>query len=173
MLNIEKSQYPIGKHTPKNKKIIDCISDIKNFPNKVIIETENLSKQELNYKYRLKGWTIKQVIGHCVDSHLNSFIRFKLALTENNPTIRPYNETKWAELPDTLNYDVFENLELLKNIHKRWVYLLENLSKTDLNKTFIHPDGNEVISLKENITIYAWHCNHHLAHIINAKKHQF
>jgi len=173
MLNTEKLQYPIGRHIQKNKTVTNCISDIKNFPNKVIIEVKNLSKKELTYKYRPKGWTIKQIIGHCVDSHLNSFIRFKLALTENNPTIRPYNETKWAELSDTINYDISENLELLKNIHKRWVYLLENLSKTDLNKTFIHPDGNEIISLKENITIYAWHCNHHLAHIINAKKYQF
>ena len=177
MLNIEKLKYPIGKHKFKNnftnKDILDCIITIKSFPTKVKSEVKNLTKKELNYKYRPKGWSIKQVVSHCTDSHLNSLIRFKLALTENNPVIRPYHEEKWAELTDTLDYSVKSNLKLLKNIHKKLTFLLESLTEKELNRTFIHPDGNKMVSLKENISIYAWHCKHHLAHIKNAIKNKY
>lgn len=176
-MTLEALKYPIGKlEIPKEihlKNIENWINVIKSFPDRVKEEIINLSETEFNYKYRPEGWNIKQVVGHCVDSHMNSFIRFKLALTEENPVIRPYNETAWAELSDTTEIMVFDNLTLLNQIHKRWIFLLERLSPEDFDKTFIHPDGNETISLKENTAIYAWHCQHHLQHIINAKKFKY
>lgn len=177
MVNIEQLKYPIGKpQIPSEvtfENIENWINTIAEFPIKVSNEVERLSNKELAYQYRPDGWNIKQVVNHCIDSHMNSYIRFKLALTEENPIIRPYKEDLWAELPDTIEYDVKESLTLLNSIHKRWVFLLKSLSDNDLNKTFIHPDGNEKITLKENICIYAWHCEHHLAHIKNAKTYQY
>lgn len=177
MMNLEQLKYPIGKpNLPKevlNDHINLWIQTIAEFPAKVKTEIEGLSDKEFGFRYRPNGWNIKQVVNHCIDSHMNSYIRFKLAVTEENPVIKPYREDLWAELPDTLGYDIEESLSLLKSIHKRWVYLLNNLSQSDFNKTFIHPEGNEIISLKENLCIYAWHCNHHLNHLINAKKYQY
>ncbi len=172
-MNTEKLKYPIGKfNEPTNitsKEVKKWINIIKTFPDKLKTEIATLSTVELNYKYRPDGWNIKQIVGHCLDSHTNSIIRFKLALTEENPLIRPYNESEWAKLVDTLFYDIQENLELLSLTHKRWIFLLESLTDKQLNRTFIHPDGNEIVTLKLNIAIYAWHCEHHLQHVINAK----
>ena len=177
MDTLEKLKYPIGKFTlpqsVSNDNIETYILTISEFPQRVEQGVKNLSPQELNYKYRPEGWTILQVINHCVDSHNNSFIRFKLALTEENPTIKPYNETRWGELPDSLMYPVEDSLVLLKSFHKRWVYLLKNLSKEDFKKTFFHPELSKKIRLDQNLSLYHWHCNHHLAHIVNAKKLKF
>jgi hypothetical protein len=177
MQELDQLKYPIGKFTLSKvfteELIKERITIIENFPEQIEKEVKGLSFSELNYKYRPKGWTIKQVLNHCIDSHMNSIIRFKLALTEENPTIRPYNETTWAELPDTLAYSVDESLMLLVQIHKRWVFLLNGLTSEQFNRTFVHPEGNEKITLKENLEIYAWHCQHHLQHIVNAKKMQF
>ncbi|MFD0963147.1 YfiT family bacillithiol transferase [Pseudofulvibacter geojedonensis] len=176
-MDLEQLKYPIGKpNLPEeisSNHINLWIQTIEEFPTKIESEIEGLSNKEFGYRYRPNGWNIKQVINHCIDSHINSFVRFKLALTEDNPTIKPYREDLWAELPDTVDYNVDESLSLLKSIHRRWAYLLNSLSESDLCKTFIHPDGNEKISLKENLCIYAWHCKHHLAHIRNAKKEQY
>lgn len=177
MINIENLKYPLGKPQIPNRitfeNIENWIKTIEKFPIKVSDEIERLSNQELAYQYRPDGWNIKQVINHCIDSHMNSYIRFKLALTEENPIIKPYREDLWGELSDTIEYDLRESVILLNSIHKRWVFLLKSLLDNDLNKTFIHPDGNEKITLKENLCIYAWHCNHHLEHIINAKKYKY
>lgn len=177
MENLEQLKFPVGKVS-----IPDYISEnvlngylsvIESFPKKVRKEVEELSKNELSFRYRPDGWSIQQVVNHCIDSHTNSVIRFKLALTEDKPTIRPYEEQFWAELPDTLNYSIEKSLTLLEAIHDRWSFLLQNMNETDFERSFIHPDGNEQISLKENSCIYAWHCKHHLRHIINAKKFQY
>lgn len=177
MQDLEALKYPIGKfNCPKeitDNHIKQWITIIKSFSEQIQQEVKELSVTELKYKYRPNGWTIKQVLSHCIDSHMNSIVRFKLALTEENPTIRPYNEAAWAELPDTLAYSVSESIVLLQSIHNRWVFLLNELSVEQFNRTFVHPDGNEVVSLKMNLGIYAWHCQHHLQHIINAKKMQF
>ncbi len=177
MKDMELLKYPVGGiNYPEpitQNNLEEWIQIITEFPSLVEKEVIDLNSSELNFKYRPDGWNIKQVVNHCIDSHLNSFVRFKLALTEDNPTIRPYEEGLWAELPDTLEYDLKESLQLLKSLHKRWVFLLKNLEIKDFKKTFIHPDGNESISLEENLCIYAWHCQHHLQHIINAKKFQY
>ncbi|TDX84035.1 YfiT family bacillithiol transferase [Epilithonimonas xixisoli] len=172
-MNLEALKFPIGKFVkpePITREIIDsAISEIQNFPNLVKAEIENLDEEDLKLRYRPEGWTISQVVHHCADSHINSYVRFKLALTENLPTIKPYEESLWAELPDS-KLSPFVSLKLLESLHERWVFILKNLSDEDLKKEFIHPEQSEKISLKENILIYSWHCQHHLVHICQAKK---
>ena len=102
---------------------------------------------------------------HCYDSHHNSYTRFKWALTENKPVLKVYFEERWAELHDSKFAPIFLSIDGLKALHTKWVYFLKGIKESDLEKYFIHPSGNEVVSLKENIGIYAWHCNHHFAHI--------
>ena len=175
-MNLEQLKYPAGKFVkPESitKEIIDsAISEIENFPSLVKFEIQNLEEKDLQLRYRPEGWTITQVVHHCADSHINSYMRFKLALTENVPTIKPYEESLWAELPDN-NLSPFVSLKLLDALHEKWVYILKSLSEEDLSKEFIHPDQSEKISLKENISIYSWHCRHHLAHIRQAKELRF
>ena len=175
-MNLEQLKYPAGKFVkPESitKEIIDsAISEIENFPSLVKFEIQNLEEKDLQLRYRPEGWTITQVVHHCADSHINSYMRFKLALTENVPTIKPYEESLWAELPDN-NLSPFVSLKLLDALHEKWVYIIKSLSEEDLNKEFIHPDQSEKISLKENISIYSWHCRHHLAHIKQAKELRF
>lgn len=175
-MNLDELKYPVGKFIKPEfitKEIIDsAISEIENFPSLVKTEIQNLSEQDLHLRYRPEGWTITQVVHHCADSHINSYMRFKLALTENVPTIKPYEESLWAELPDN-QLSSLVSLQVLEALHARWVYLLKTLSEEDLNKEFIHPEQSERISLKENILIYGWHCQHHLAHIRQAKELRF
>ena len=176
-MDTETLKYPIGK--PKIPALIEpthiqrWIQDIKQFPSHVIKEVTSLTDNELGYKYRPDGWTIQQVVGHCIDSHMNSIIRFKSALTEDNPIIKPYEEAHWAELTDTLNFSIQSSTTLLAGIHQRWVFLLEQLDASQLKRAYVHPDGNERVTLQEGLAIYAWHCNHHLQHIINAKAFKY
>lgn len=128
-----------------------------------------MSETELEKQYRPGGWTIRQVVNHCADSHMNSLIRFKLALTEEIPMIKPYFENLWAELSDSRQISIDSSLKILEGLHVRWVNLLRSLKENDLDKEFFHPESKEKISLKHNIGIYAWHCEHHLADIKNAK----
>lgn len=171
---IEKLRYPIGKHIkPKeytNEILADYISTLSEFPEILKIETAHLTNEQLDTEYRPGGWTIRQVVHHCADSHLNSYIRFKLALTEDNPVIKPYQEDKWAELEDGKTLPIKHSLNILEGLHFRWVTLLNSLTPAELNSTFIHPEHSTKIKLIENIGIYAWHCNHHLAHITELKK---
>ena len=100
---------------------------------------------------------------------MNCFTRIKLALTEDNPTIKPYFEERWAELVDSKSIPIFASLKIIEGIHERWVHLLNSLSEEELNKTFIHPASQQEFKIKETIVHYAWHCNHHLAHITQLK----
>lgn len=174
MQNLEKLKFPIGEFSPPIQidatTITHWITSIEAFPNRLEVLVKNLSIEQRNWKYRPEGWSIKQVVHHCADSHMNSIIRFKLALTETNPNIRPYWENRWAELPDSLDNDLSSALLLLKGLHQKWVFLLKALSTQDLEREFIHPGHDRRFSLKENIGIYAWHCDHHLAHIEQAIK---
>lgn len=168
-MNLEQLKYPIGKAViPINitkKNIEDWISILEKFPQELEYLTSKLSENQLDTQYREEGWTIRQVIHHCYDSHHNSYTRFKWALTEENPVIKVYFEELWAELQDSNTAPIFLSIDALKALHAKWVFLLKGLSITDLERTFIHPSGNEEVTLKENIGIYAWHCNHHFAHI--------
>ena len=176
-MNTETLKYPIGKPKLPAKiepaNIENWIQSIRQFPSLVTKEVAPLTDKELQYKYRPEGWTIQQVVGHCIDSHMNSIVRFKLALTEDNPTIKPYKEAHCATLNDTVNYSIQNSTMLLAAIHNRWVFLLEQLESVQLQRTYIHPDGNECVSLQESLAINAWHCNHHLQHIINAKAFKY
>jgi hypothetical protein len=125
----------------------------------------------LNTPYREGGWTVRQVIHHVPDSHMNAYIRFKLALTEHEPTIKPYEEAAWAELSDTRDTPIEVSLALLENLHARWVILLRSMSEADFAKQFRHP-ALGVVPLEKNVALYAWHCRHHLAHITALRERQ-
>jgi hypothetical protein len=173
-MELEKLKYPIGEFKKPslitNDILEKWISDISSFPQRLSDEVLHLTKEQLETQYRPEGWTIRQVIHHCADSHMNSLTRFKLALTEDNPTIKPYYEARWAELSDSKFMDIRPSLKMLEGIHERWTVLLKNLTKHDLVKTYFHPDNSRSISIDEYIGIYAWHCHHHLAHITETKK---
>jgi len=175
-LDIDKLKFPIGEfEKPTNitkAQITSWISEIEQFPKQLIELTSQVKPNELQWKYRPNGWTIHQVVHHCADSHMNSFIRFKLSLTEEKPIIKPYSEGEWAELPDVLNVDISASLKIIEGLHTRWTVLLNSLNNTDFKKEFIHPEHGKQFSIAENIGIYAWHSNHHLAHIKQAIKNK-
>lgn len=166
---MDKLKYPIGKPNIPTKisseLLTEWITTLELFPEKLKNLVGSLSEKQLDTPYRDKGWTIRQVIHHCADSHHNSYTRFKWTLTEDKPVIKAYFEDRWAELFDSKTAPIQLSLDALKALHAKWVYFLKGLTEEDLNKYFIHPDGNEKVNLKENIGIYAWHCNHHYAHI--------
>ncbi len=171
-MDLERLKYPIGQFAPPSdfteNQVKIWISDIEKLPHELSLLTSQLSDNELDTPYRPEGWTVRQVIHHLVDSHLNSYIRFKLALTEEKPIIRPYFEARWAELPDTFHTPVLVSLQLLDGLHQRWVILLNSLTNKDLCREFVHPEHGQTIPLWYNIALYSWHGRHHLAHIRNA-----
>lgn len=171
-LDIESLRYPIGKlNVPKDvskEQISEWIETIESFPSKVRELTENLSAEELDWKYRPNGWTIRQVVHHVADSHMNSFVRFKLTLTEDVPTIKGYFEDRWAEMPDTTKVPVSASLSLLDGLHARWAILLRSMSEEDFKKKLYHPEHEKELSLTFMVGLYEWHCRHHLAHIKQA-----
>ncbi|MBW1297462.1 YfiT family bacillithiol transferase [Aquimarina litoralis] len=162
-------QYPIGKfECPKKitkEHIVNWIKDIEELPNKIEELVVDFTEEQLETPYRPGGWTARQVVHHIHDSHHNGYIRFKWALTEDMPVIKAYYEDRWAELFDTKSAPIELSLDLIKALHAKWVYFLKGLSSEDLEKSFIHPEGDVEISLAEDIGIYAWHSNHHLAHL--------
>lgn len=171
---LEHLKYPIGKAkipTIISKvNILEWIQTIEQFPAKLEELVKNLTPEQLETPYRENGWTISQVVHHCADSHLHSYIRFKWTLTEEKPIIKAYNEEHWAELFDSKNTPIILSINLLKSLHAKWVYFLKGLTSEDLKKEFIHPETKATVSLAKNIGIYAWHCNHHYAHIYNLMK---
>ena len=171
---MEEKRFPIGKfefpHSYTEVELKEWISNIEQFPQRLEELIIGLSKEEFELTYRDKGWTIRQLIHHCADSHMNSLIRFKLALTEDVPTIKPYFENKWAELPDCDIDNLEDSLFIIKGIHKRLSKLLKSLDKSKLNREFFHPENKIKIKLWQNIALYSWHSNHHLAHVKLAVK---
>ena len=171
---LEQLRYPIGKyqkpHIITQDHLNQYLIDIEELPEKLGIAVANLSHQQLDTPYRPRGWTVRQVVHHIPDSHLNSYIRFKWTLTEDNPTIKAYFEERWAELPDSRETPVEVSLHLLDGLHKRWIILLRSLSPQQLKRKFVHSETDRSIQLDENIGLYAWHGNHHLAHITSLRK---
>lgn len=171
-MDLHTLKFPIGiyieENNPSKQLINSWIAIIEEFPSKVEALLTDIDDVKLDWKYRPNGWSIQQVVHHCADSHMNSIIRFKLALTEDTPTIRPYAEDKWATLPDYKNEAIPDSILLLKLLHKKWAILLRSLTEQQFTLAFIHPENNERITLTQNLAIYAWHCNHHYAHIKNA-----
>ena len=169
----EDPRYPIGKFdqsiTVTIKMRNDFIKTIEALPLQLRMEVENLSQKQLDTPYRDGGWTIRQVVHHLPDSHINCYVRFKLALTEDNPQIKTYEEHLWAELQDSFKTPIDVSLSLLESLHKRWAILLRSLTDEQFEKTFQHPEwGN--ITLSKTLALYAWHSKHHLAHITELKK---
>ncbi len=169
----EDPRYPIGKFdqsiTVTIKMRNDFIKTIEALPLQLRMEVENLSQKQLDTPYRDGGWTIRQVVHHLPDSHINCYVRFKLALTEDNPQINTYEEHLWAELQDSFKTPIDVSLSLLESLHKRWAILLRSLTDKQFEKTFQHPEwGN--ITLSKTLALYAWHSKHHLAHITELKK---
>lgn len=165
----EDLRYPIGKFEKPDKTeakdIEQWIEEIEAFPERLSRAVTGLTNRQLDTPYREGGWTVRQVVHHCADSHMNSFVRFKLSLTEDKPTIKPYFENRWAELPDGKTTPIEPSLAIIKGLHQRWGALLRSLNSEQLSSSFIHPEHGREIGLAENIALYAWHSNHHLAHI--------
>lgn len=172
--NLQKLKYPIGEFDcPQqitSNHLEEWISTLEHFPNRLENLTKGLSDEQLDTVYRPNGWTIRQVVHHVSDSHHHSYTRFKWTLTEDKPVIKAYFEDKWAELFDSKSAPVEMSLNHIKAIHFKLVYLLKGLTDEDLSKTFIHPETNSEVPLKYNIGNYAWHSNHHYAHIENLLK---
>ena len=162
-------RFPGGRFEPPTEftpaTLAPLIDEIAEFPARLRSVVEILAEQTLDQKTLPGVWTIRQVVHHVADSHMNSFARFKLALTEEHPTIRPYDEGAWAGTPDGANAPVEHSLVLLEGLHARWVMLLRSLDGADLQRRFHHPADKQDVALGMAIASYAWHGRHHLAHI--------
>ena len=164
----ETLRYPVGKFKPQAEYSIEDIKRnihiIQNFPDQLDGALKNCTRIQLDTPYREGGWTIRQVVHHLADSHMNAYIRIKWALTEETPTIKAYDEKRWAGTPENKS-DPLLSITLLKALHAKWVELLNNLSASDFKKKFIHPDSGKEVPMDRQIAIYAWHGQHHLGHV--------
>ena len=170
---MEDLRYPIGKfsHDPESnaQKRAAWMRDIAELPVHAKNAVMGLSPAQLDTPYRDGGWTVRQVVHHLADSHMNAFIRFKLAITENGPQIKPYDQKAWADLPDGRGGSVESSLALLEGLHARWGVLLSSLSPAQLDRTFLHPESGEQ-KLDRTLQTYAWHGRHHVAHITRLRQ---
>jgi hypothetical protein len=171
---MEDLRYPIGQFRyegePDQRRREQWIEEIAATPANLRAAVVGLAPHQLDTPYRDKGWTVRQVIHHLPDSHLNAYTRIKLALTEDVPVIKPYEEARWAELPDGRTAPIELSLNLLESLHHRWVLLLRQLSPADLRRRFIHPQHGQPIELQETLALYAWHGRHHVAHITSLRR---
>jgi uncharacterized damage-inducible protein DinB len=165
-------RYPIGKYQPQPysaERREEWIRDILFLPRQLEMAILNLDEPQLETPYREGGWTVKQLIHHVADSHMNAYIRFKLALTEDNPVIKPYDEAKWAELTDS-RLAVNISLTLLHALHNRWYDVVKHMGQEDLNRTLFHPGMKKELTLWFMLGLYAWHGHHHTAHITSLRE---
>lgn len=166
-------RYPIGKFVIPEEMSADklnvWIQEIKELPTHLHKAIEGLTEQQLDLPYREGGWTVRQVVHHLADSHINNYIRFRLAITEDKPMIKTYEEKLWAELPDAKSAPVEVLFQLLDSMHFRWGLLLDSLSIEDFKRSFLHKHLGEV-TLDVNVALYAWHGKHHVAHILGLRK---
>lgn len=171
--SLEQLRYPIGHfqkpETVSTEAFNAFVEIIERFPERIRVVVQDLNEEQLDTPYRPEGWTIRQVVHHCADSHMNGIIRTKLALTEVHPTIKPYREELWAELSDTKHYPIGVSLKLIEAVHERWTAVLKSLTPTDRQRAFIHPEHFATFTINQQIAQYSWHCEHHLAHIVNLK----
>jgi uncharacterized damage-inducible protein DinB len=167
-------RYPVGRFqfegpaAPERRH--QWIDEIEWAPSNLRSAVAGLSPEQLDTPYREQGWTVRQVVHHVPDSHVNAYVRFKLALTEDEPTIKPYEEARWAELPDGSSGPVELSLNLLENLHGRWVHLLRQLTPADFSRRYRHPEQGRLIELNEVLALYAWHGRHHVAHITSLRR---
>jgi uncharacterized damage-inducible protein DinB len=169
-------RYPVGKFDfdasldeADYPKLIGAIAET---PGALRSAVAGLSRDQLETRYRPGGWTVKQVVHHVPDSHMNAYTRFKLALTEDEPTIKPYDEAAWAELPDSQTVPIEVSLDLLDAIHVRWVTVLRSMDTSDFRRGLRHPEHGRVLTLGQMLGLYAWHGRHHVAHITSLRKRE-
>lgn len=167
-------RYPIGKFsTPAEftlTNLKEFIARIEAVPSTLTEVVKGLSPQQLDTPYRPEGWTVRQVVHHLADSHMNAYIRFHWTLTEDSPKIKAYDEKKWAELPYQTDLPVEVSISLLRYLHERWAHLLRSLTSEDFDKWYTHPQDGKTYELKKVVALYAWHGDHHIAHITSLKE---
>ena len=165
--------YPIGKYIPQpfsQEQKEEWLLDLKFLPDHLELAVQNMDEAQLQTPYREGGWQVQQLVHHIADSHMNAYIRFKLGMTENNPTIRPYEEKEWAKLDDVFALPINISLTLLHALHQRWVTAIKNLSDDQWERTVFHPEHKKEISLWHLLGMYAWHGRHHVRHITALKE---
>lgn len=166
---LEELRYPIGRFRPRQSYTMEDvkaeIDRIEAAPAALAEAVKGLKKKQLDTPYRADGWTVRQVVHHLADSHINGYCRTKLALTEEAPRIRTYREAKWAELAEARDGDHKPSLRLLKELHTRWVMALRALTPDQLSRALIHPDVDAPFPIPAVLSLYAWHGEHHVAHI--------
>ena len=169
----EEMKYPTGKFkAPVSYTAEDMrsfIATIQELPGRLRQAVMPLTETQLDTPYRTGGWTLRQVVHHVADSHMNAVLRFKWALTEENTVIKAYEEADWALLPD-YRLPVEPSLKILEGLHLHWVALLESFNENEWARTYVHPQSGETVALKKALALYAWHCKHHLAHITETVK---
>lgn len=162
-------KYPIGEYVASEvitqEHIENWIAQIESLPARLSSLVENITEEQLDTPYRPGGWTVRQVIHHIPDSHVNSYIRFKWALTEDNPTIKAYYEDRWAKLNDTKDQPTNDSLDFLRIVHVKLVKIMRSMTDRQMKRTFVHPESGKQIKLDWNIGQYAWHGEHHLGHV--------
>ena len=168
-------RYPIGKYEPKpfsEDQKNKWLADILFLPEEIERAILNLDQAQLLTPYREGGWTVQQLVHHVADSHMNAYIRFKLAITEDNPTIKPYEEKAWALLADVSIVPINVSITLLHALHQRWYIAIKDLTNADWNKTVFHPEQKKEISVWFLLGLYAWHGKHHVAHILTLRENK-
>jgi hypothetical protein len=169
MDDLEQLRYPVGR-MPRNSAPLDArtreeyIGVLESMPARVRTLVNGLGDAELDTPYRPGGWTVRQVVHHVPDSHMNAYVRMKLAVTEDQPTVKTYEEGRWADLPEAKSGAVAMSIDLLDALHRRWVAFLRALPERDFRKTFSHPEWG-IVSIDDSLGMYAWHCRHHTEHI--------
>lgn len=168
----QRPENPAGPYisnpNPTELERAAMISTIKQLPAKLGQAVAGLSHEQLQTKYR--NWTLQQIVNHLADSHVNAYVRFKLTLTEKQPTIKPYDESRWSALEEAQTTDIKVSLQLLEAIHHRWLRVVENMHDHDFKLCYYHPEFDTVVSLGEALGVYAWHCQHHLAQVTMVRK---
>jgi uncharacterized damage-inducible protein DinB len=166
-------RYPIGQFSydqaMTDARRAECVARIAAAPARLRAAVAGLDEAQLDTPYRPGGWTVRQVVHHVPDSHLNAYTRIRLALTEETPTIKPYEEARWAELPDARMLPVEVSLALLEALHARWVALLEGLDAVAGARQFRHPEHGRLMTVDELLALYAWHGEHHAAHVLGLR----
>ncbi|MGN6248241.1 MAG: YfiT family bacillithiol transferase [Ginsengibacter sp.] len=180
MAQDEKLRYPVGReedqHAFKKKYSEELknslLTEIKMLPSSLEFAIQNLDASQLETPYRPGGWTVQQVVHHVADSHMNAYIRFKLGLTEYDPTIKPYDQEAWANLSDTKKLPVNLSITLLYSLHARWLQLMEDMDESEWQRTVYHPEREMQLTLWDLLKSYAWHSRHHVAHILQLRERE-
>lgn len=167
-------RYPIGKFRERDEHLHasfeDCLLTLTTFPSQLASAVNGWTNTQLDTPYREGGWTVRQLIHHVADSHMNAYIRFKWTLTEDAPTIKAYKQDLWAELPDNADMPIGFSIDFLDALHRKWVFLLHKMKETDFEKFFYHPEMENPQLLSQVLRLYTWHSKHHLAHILSLKE---